>query len=121
MRDFGFDSTARLTGKNRFGPVFRARRVRTNPWFLVHYAPAVKSSGQSPAIARLGVVVSRKVHRSAVERNRIRRQIRESFRLKRGQLKVNDYVVRARPSAAQLDNAALRKALDELWEWFKRE
>lgn len=119
MRDFGFDSAVRLTGKNRFGPIFRARRVRTNPWFLIHYAPAAKPHDSSSAEAHLGVVVSRKVHRSAVERNRIRRQVRESFRLKRRQLKTFDYVVRARPAAARLNNAALRKALDELWEWFK--
>ena len=81
----------------------------------------MRPSGDLLNTPRLGVVVSRKVHRSAVERNRIRRQIRESFRLKRRQLKTNDYVVRARPAAAQLDNAALRKALDELWEWFKSE
>lgn len=36
--------------------------------------------------ARLGMAVSRRVSKLAVVRNRIRRQIRESFRLRRGGL-----------------------------------
>ena len=39
---------------------------------------------QAPAnIARLGMAVSRRVSKRAVVRNRIRRQIRESFRIQR--------------------------------------
>ena len=112
-----FGKAARLTGKNRFGAVFSARKVRTNRLFLIHYAPQTPVSATG---ARLGVGVSRKVASSAVERNRIRRLIKESFRIRRPQLKINDYVVRARPQAVGVDNAALQQALDELWEWFKR-
>ncbi|MEM7054328.1 MAG: ribonuclease P protein component [Pseudomonadota bacterium] len=116
---YRLNKATRLTGKNRFARVFRARKVRANRLFRIHHA---RGSGlESEVGARLGITVSRKVHRLAVERNRIRRQIRESFRLRRRQLKANDYVVRARPAAADADNAALRTALNELWEWFERE
>ena len=117
---FELDKTARLTGKNRFSRVFRTRRVHANRFFLIHYARELAAS-ESGSGARLGITVSRKVHASAVQRNRIRRQIRESFRLRRQCLINTDYVVRARPAAAQLDNAALRQALNELWKWFERE
>ena len=113
---FGLDKSMRLIGKNRFNRVFRSRRVRANRLFLIHYATTLKA--EDP-VARLGIAVSRKVHASAVERNRIRRQIRESFRLRRRQLRPNDYVVRARPAAADADNPVLRQALTELWEWFE--
>jgi len=68
---------------------------------------------------RLGVVVARKVDRSAVERNRIRRLIRESFRRQQSELLIHDYVVRVRPEAARQTSADLRASLDELWKRFK--
>ena len=67
------------------------------------------------ATARLGMAVSRRVSKLAVVRNRIRRQIRESFRLRRPGLPACDVLVIARVSTAELSNAALREELDELW------
>jgi ribonuclease P protein component len=65
--------------------------------------------------ARLGMAVSRKVSKNAVERNRIRRQIRESFRLQRAHLPSVDVLVIARASAAAQPNAILRAELATLW------
>ena len=65
--------------------------------------------------ARLGMAVSRRVSKLAVVRNRIRRQIRESFRLRRGGLPACDVLVIARGSTAELGNAALREELEHLW------
>lgn len=67
------------------------------------------------ATARLGMAVSRRVSKLAVVRNRIRRQIRESFRLRRSGLPACDVLVIARVSTAELSNAALREELDQLW------
>jgi len=53
-----------------------------------------------------------------VVRNRIRRQIRERFRLLRPDLAPMDYVVLARPAAAGLDAEQLRHSLDRLWQRF---
>jgi ribonuclease P protein component len=66
--------------------------------------------------ARLGVTVSKRVDKLAVGRNRIRRQIKESFRGMRAQLPAGDYVVLAKPEAAKADNAALRAELLSLFE-----
>jgi len=65
--------------------------------------------------ARLGMAVSKRVSKRAVERNRIRRQIRESFRLCRAELPACDVLVIARASAAGQDNAILRTDLNALW------
>jgi ribonuclease P protein component len=61
------------------------------------------------------MAVSRRVSKLAVVRNRIRRQIRESFRLHRSRLPACDILVIARQAAAQQSNAQLRMELESLW------
>lgn len=102
--------SARLLSGPDFRRVFEARRTHGNDCFRIHFAPA--------SHARLGMAVSRRVSGKAVVRNRIRRQIRESFRLSRPALAPMDYVVLARPAAAEMDRAGLRKALEQLWQRF---
>lgn len=69
--------------------------------------------------SRLGLAVSRKVSKRAVERNRIKRVIRESFRAQRETLRALDVLVIARASAAGTDNAALRDDLERAWQNLK--
>lgn len=64
---------------------------------------------------RLGLAVSVKVAGSAVERNRIRRMIRESFRLHQHELPAVDVVVSARSRARGTAGAELRASLQALW------
>lgn len=99
--------TARLLKGAQFERVFASRRSRNSELFRIHYAPSDR--------ARLGMTVSRRVSRSAVVRNRIRRQIRESFRCLRDSLASHDFVVVAKPAAARADTRSLRDALDQLW------
>ena len=65
---------------------------------------------------RLGMAVSRKVSPDAVVRNRIKRQIRETFRLRYRELPPGDCIVVARQGAGALDKGALRADLDLLWQ-----
>ena len=102
--------TARLLSGTQFKAVFADRRSCGNEFFRVHYAPSDQ--------ARLGMAVSRRVSKRAVDRNRIRRQIRESFRLWRNRLEAMDYVVVARSAARQADRRALRDKLEQLWQRF---
>jgi ribonuclease P protein component len=69
---------------------------------------------------RLGVTVSKRVDKAAVRRNRLRRQIKEVFRLQRATLQNGDYVVLAKPEAGKLDNAGVRAELLNLFERAKR-
>lgn len=63
---------------------------------------------------RLGITVGKKVG-NAVERNRVKRGIREWFRQSRGGMRSGiEIVVIARPAANELRGAALRDALDRL-------
>jgi ribonuclease P protein component len=64
---------------------------------------------------RLGVVVSRKAARTAVARNRVKRQIRESFRQSQTALGSLDIVVIGRAGIATQGNRALARSLETLW------
>lgn len=74
-------------------------------------ATAARTAGQ----ARLGIVVSRRVSNKAVTRNRIKRQIRESFRMHQSMLHGFDVVVVAQSAAAQAPNRVLAESLQNLW------
>jgi ribonuclease P protein component len=105
------------------------RRIRRKPEFDViqtrgrrlgneHFGLTVYCSG-SPT-ARLGLAVSLKVAGNGVERNRIRRIIRESFRLRQHDLPALDLVVIARSRARGAQNHELRTSLGELWMKLKQ-
>jgi ribonuclease P protein component len=65
--------------------------------------------------ARLGLAISKRVSKRAVERNRIKRLLRESFRHARAQLPPVDVVVMAREAAAGLPGSELLAEIDALW------
>jgi len=67
------------------------------------------------AHARLGIAAPKRQLKRAVDRNRIKRIIRESFRRRQAQLRGLDVVVLVRHGVLALDNAALFRRLDKLW------
>jgi ribonuclease P protein component len=77
--------------------------------FLLRWRTATETG------ARLGLAVSRKVSKRAVERNRIKRVVRESFRAAREDLPALDLLVIARVSAATTPNPALFADLGLAW------
>ncbi len=66
--------------------------------------------------ARLGLIVGKRVAALAVDRNKIKRVIRESFRVKQKELQGLDIVVLARHQCDTLSKEELRKGIDKLWE-----
>ena len=78
--------------------------------FHLRYAPNALGH------ARLGLAISKRVSKRAVERNRIKRLVRESFRHVRLQLPAVDVMVMAREQAAGVDGPHLLIQLDELWK-----
>ncbi|KJF86439.1 ribonuclease P [Photobacterium iliopiscarium] len=69
---------------------------------------------------RLGLAVPKKQIKTAVDRNRFKRVVRESFRLKQHQLPACDFVVIAKKSANGLSNEELFTLLDKLWHRLSR-
>ena len=64
---------------------------------------------------RLGLAISRKVAKTAVARNRIKRAVRESFRVHQGRLDALDIVVLGRSGVMRCTGKELATALETLW------
>lgn len=83
-------------------------RVRTPNFTVIGLRSLTKER------ARFGCAVSRKVGK-AVTRNRLRRLMKEMFRLHSAQLPLVDVVVVVRPSAAEYARQGLAAMQAELW------
>ncbi|MEE4298287.1 MAG: ribonuclease P protein component [Pseudomonadales bacterium] len=99
----------RLPDKAAFDRVFSAPdiRQRRHPFSLL-----ARKRDAGPA--RLGMVVGKRHARRAVDRNRLRRILREHFR--RTSLAGLDVVVLARQGAGDVDRAALHDAANWLFQ-----
>ncbi|HFE48197.1 MAG TPA: ribonuclease P protein component [Chromatiaceae bacterium] len=106
----GFPRSARLTAASDYQYVFADPRKAVDRNFVVLYRPGRESA------ARLGLAVTKKRLRRAVDRNRIKRLTRESFRHAREHLGSVDAVVLVRDGCASRGNAELRASLDRLWQ-----
>jgi ribonuclease P protein component len=104
-----FPRSVRLLNAGGFDAVFKRGQRASGQYFSVVFAPG---TGSGP---RLGLTVSKKTAPRAVDRNRIKRQVRESFRLNQSQLPAVDMVISARPGSANAKRADLRAALEPLW------
>ena len=103
-----FTPTARLSQPDHYRRVFDSPEYKvSSSAFLLLAAPGATQS------SRLGVVVAKKAIRRAARRNRIKRLVRECFRL-HAFVKPVDLVVLARRSADELDSAAVTKDLQAL-------
>src|SRR5579871_4278271 len=65
--------------------------------------------------ARLGLAISKRVSKRAVDRNRIKRLLRESFRRVRLDLPAYDVVIMARDQAVGLPGPELLAEMNALW------
>lgn len=91
----GFSRRQRLSKAAEFEAVFDHRCAVRTAYFQVLAKP------NEVGHARLGLVVSRRLFPHAVDRNRIRRRIREAFRQLAPQLPALDIVVRPQAVPAQ--------------------
>jgi len=71
--------------------------------------------------ARLGLAISKKNARRAVDRNRIKRIIRESFRLNHQALPAIDLVIMAKPVTKSADNQQIHRSLQGHWNRLKKQ
>ncbi len=109
-----FSRRARLAGQPAFANVFAQPAKSSDRYFTV----LARANGL--AYPRLGLAISRKVAKSAVARNRIKRIVRESFRRHQSQFGGLDWVVMGRTSLTQQENAILFASLQRHWQRLAR-
>lgn len=108
-----FPAARRLRRKWEFDQLYARGTRLGNSHFGITVHP------NALGLARLGLAVASKPFGGSVPRNRIRRLIRESFRLRQHELPDVDLVVSARPRARTASPAELRASLDGLWDKVK--
>ena len=109
-----FPSTARLLAARQYKRVFKRSSRSTDRHFIILARP------NQLAHARLGLAIAVKASGNAVQRNRVKRVVRESFRMARQSLPPVDLVVMVKPGVRQTDSAILRASLNRHWKEIER-
>lgn len=115
-----FGKNLRLLNASDFKAVFDDAPIRASHQHLLILSRTntpgtdqdITTQNETP---RLGLVIAKKNVRLAVERNRIKRIARESFRLQQDKLPGVDAVVLARRGLDKLDSAELHKLFNKQW------
>ncbi|HPB74907.1 MAG TPA: ribonuclease P protein component [Chromatiaceae bacterium] len=110
-----FPGSARLLNSAEFKQVFANSRRYSDAYFTL----LVRDRADRDA--RLGLAISKKSAKRAVQRNRLKRILRESFRTHRVDLAGTDMVAMCRPRANEVTNAILFASLVILWQATKRD
>lgn len=105
----GLPPAARLRRAADFAALRHAPGRLDTRFFLIRYGA---SEGDA---ARLGLAISRRVSKRAVDRNRIKRIARESFRHARARMPALDLLLIGRQQAASATASLLRADLDAAW------
>lgn len=104
-----FRRSDRLLNARDYSRVFAGAARASDRYFTVLARP------NDLTHARLGLVVAKKNIKTAVQRNRVKRVIRESFRLGKSAMPSHDLVVIVKASAGTADSGLLRAALARIW------
>jgi ribonuclease P protein component len=107
---FRFRPAQRLRAPKQFTQVYNQGRRLGNECFSANVWP------NSQGVARLGLSIAARTVGNAVHRNRIRRAIRETFRLHQNELPALDIVIGARALARDALPARLNASLTKLWK-----
>ena len=104
-----FSRTFRLREEKAFRNLLSAGEKISTAFFFIRHRI---NDSEHP---RLGIVVPKKNFRRAVDRNRLKRLTRESFRRVAGQLPAHDFLVYYLASALRAERVVLSRSLRESW------
>jgi ribonuclease P protein component len=111
MNDFDFSRQRRLLTAGDYRRVFEKAQFKVSDQHLLILA----RPGQTPQ-SRLGLVIAKKHLKRAVDRNRVKRILRESFRTLEPPLEpAMDIVVLARKGLGEIEKPALQRIFNKQW------
>lgn len=117
----------RLKTPEQFQAVYKSKQWGGSKHFTFNVLSNNEHNG-SRGYPVLGATVSKKVSKLAVNRNRIKRQIREYYRHRQHEIENADLVITAKPSCNKATDEERYQSLDELWvkilkwqRWHKRQ
>lgn len=110
MRPYSFPRQHRLLEPHQFQAVFNNPDYRASQGCFLLLARENELN-----YPRLGLVVGRRKAKKAVDRNRVKRLGRESFRLRTADLTGLDVVLLLRRPPDSTDPAVLRDKLEQAW------
>jgi len=103
-----FEKKHRLLKKQDFNDVFKEPSRFSSHGFTFLYKENAHKH------ARIGIALSKKIINKSFERNKVKRLLRESFRLQ-SELPAIDIVVLAKPRLSRYSYREIRTNLDGLW------
>jgi len=108
---FAFTRQQRLLSSAQYKHVLsKGKRVSGKYFRLCGASRAEVDTGP-----RLGLTIAKRSVKKSVDRNRVKRLARESFRYQQAKMSAIDVVVFANPSVVGADLADLRRHLDRQW------
>lgn len=110
MNKLTFSRELRLLAPVQFQAVFNDPLRASTPQLTLL---SIANHDNTP---RLGLTVAKKHLKRAHDRNRIKRIVRESFRLKQHELPHHDFVFVAKGGIGKLSNQELFETLEKLWQ-----
>jgi len=111
MADFRFTRQQRLLNADDFQRVFDNTKFKASTRELL-----VLGAANDLGNSRIGFIIAKKNIRTAVHRNRIKRLIREYFRVNCSDLESADLIIMARRGFDKRSNSEINSAFSELWK-----
>ncbi|MBK1851550.1 MULTISPECIES: ribonuclease P protein component [unclassified Marinobacter] len=110
MKALNFPKSHRLLRPADYGKVFNDVQLK-----VPHRNFLILATPNNLGHARIGLVFAKKNLKLSVQRNRIKRQVRETFR-HQPELPGMDIIVLGRQGLAVLDNQTVQASLNGLWQ-----
>ncbi len=111
----GFSESWRIRTTDEFRCVYVTRQQVIGRYYLLYYREnEIKHS-------RLGVVIGKYNVRKAVWRNRLKRVVKEAFRIRKKGLPAFDIVVVAKASSVEAGNKELYQCINKLFTQLERQ
>ena len=112
--NFSFSRGQKLLTADQYKMVFSKSKRFGNKSFTVL---ARRNSLSHP---RLGLAISKKAVKNAVDRNRIKRIFRESFRLNQHKLPNVDIIAMCKSDVLSLDKKEMHKQIETQWRFMQK-